>query len=429
MPEIGNPLDAWTAGKLGLSGSSFSRSDLVAYQMRQLRQTVAWAKQRSPFYRRVLHEIDEATLNTPDDLHQLPFTTADDLRRNDPPLLCVSQDEISRVVTLETSGTTGTPKRLFFTTEEQEATLDFFHRGMQLPARASDRVLILFPGERPGSVGDLLGAALNRLGAIPIQAGWPQNLPAAVALLRSERPDVVAGAPVPMLALARYAAALGQAPVRVRSVLLSSDHAAASLRRALADLWQCEIFEHYGMTEMALGGGVDCAAHDGYHMRENELLIEIVAPETGEPVPTGEAGEVVFTTLARRGMPLIRYRSGDLSRLLPGACACGSPLARLNRIHGRIAGGIDLGSAGTLTMAALDEALFAVDGVADFSAAVRPGSPPSLHLDILSVADVAPGDIRAALAGFGPQVTMAISADDQLRSGVGKRRIATETSA
>jgi phenylacetate-coenzyme A ligase PaaK-like adenylate-forming protein len=423
MPEIGNPLGAWTASKLGFAGSSFSRSDLVSYQMQQLRQTIAWTRQRSSFYRRALRDLDEATLSTPDDLRRLPFTTADDLRRNDPPLLCVSQDEISRVVTLDTSGTTGTPKRLFFTAEEQESTLDFFHHGMQLPARAGDRVLILFPGERPGSVGDLLGAALKRLGAIPIQAGWPQDLPAAAALLRNERPDVVAGAPVPMLALARHAAAFGQLPVRVRSVLLSSDHAAASLRRALADLWHCEIFEHYGMTEMALGGGVDCAAHDGYHMREHELLLEIVDPASGERLPTGALGEVVFTTLTRRGLPLIRYRSGDISRMLPGDCACGSPLVRIERVNGRIAGGVDLGSAGTLTMSALDEALFSINGVADFGATLHPGSPPTLHLDILSVADVAPGDIRAALADLGPQVTIAISADDKLRSGIGKRRI------
>lgn len=195
-----NPLDAWTAGKIGCAGPVLMRSDLLDHQLHRLRETVAWAKARSPFYRRHIGAFDEATLNSLDDLRRLPLTTADDLRRNDPPLLCVSQSEISHVVTLETSGTSGPPKRLFFTPEEQEETLDFFDHGMRLSARAGDRVLIFFPGERPGSVGDLLARALERLGATPIPFGWPADPRAAAEALRREQPDVVAGVPVPLLA-------------------------------------------------------------------------------------------------------------------------------------------------------------------------------------------------------------------------------------
>ena len=158
---MANPLDSWTAEKIGRAGLFLSRSDLLDYQLRQLRETVAWAKQRSSFYRRLLGGFDEATLTSLADLRRLPLTT------------------ISHVVTLETSGTSGPPKRLFFTPQEQEATLDFFDHGMRLPARAGDRVLILFPGERLGSVGDLLARALERLGATPIPFGWPHNLAAA----------------------------------------------------------------------------------------------------------------------------------------------------------------------------------------------------------------------------------------------------------
>jgi len=434
-----NPLDAWTAARIGGAGSTVARTDLLSYQMRQLRETVAWAKQRSPFYRHQLGTFDETSLATPDDLRRLPYTTADDLRRNDPPLLCVSQSEISHVVTLDTSGTSGTPKRLFFTADEQEATLDFFDHGMRLPARAGDRVLILFPGARSGSVGNLLAAALQRMGATAIPAGWLQDPAATAALLRRERPDVVAGAPVPMLAVARHTAAMGLPPLRVRSVLLSSDHAAASLRHSLANLWGCEIFEHYGMTEMALGGGVDCDAHAGYHMRESELLIEVVDPANGEPVADGESGEVVFSTLARRGMPLIRYRSGDLSRVLPDACACGSPLRRLDRIQRRATGAIPLGGEVGLTMAALDEALFALDDIADFSATFRPGSPPTLHLEVTRVGrdpereapllaavraalETIPA-IAAACATQGLRLAAALAHRRELLQRVGKRTI------
>ena len=373
---MANPLDAWSARAIG-SALPLTRAALDAYQRERLRETIAWAKQRSPFYRRLLQGVAS------EKLRDLPFTTADDLRRNDPPLLCVSQSEISHVVTLDTSGTSGPPKRLYFMPEEQETTLDFFAHGMRLPARPGDRVLIFFPAGRPGSVGDLLARALERLGATPIAYGWPDDPAAAAAVLRRERPDVVAGLPVPVLAVARHAA-LDGVPVHVGSVLLSADHAAGSLRRSLAALWGCEVFEHYGMTEMGLGGGVDCAAHAGYHMRESELLVEIVDPASGDPVEPGEPGEVVVTTLRRRGMPLIRYRTGDLSRIIPEPCPCGSPLVRLERIARRVAGGVHVGPA-ELTIGLLDEVVFAVPRVVDFRATLRAGDTPLLEVEVSHV--------------------------------------------
>lgn len=398
---MSNPLDAWTARQIGLDDSPLTRAALDAYQLRALRESVAWARQHSPFYRRHLAGVDESALRTFADLRRLPFTTADDLRRNDPPLLGVSQSAVSHVISLnalETSATSGPAKRLFFSEQDIDATLDFFAQGMRLPARAGDRVLVLFPGNRAGSVGELLARALVRLGATPIAYGWPADIGAATELLRRERPDVVAGTPVALLALARHEAltrTTGKhaAAPRVRSVLASADHAAASLRAALATLWGCEVFEHYGMTEMGLGGGVDCAAHAGYHLREGELLVEVVDPRNGQPVGDGELGEVVFSTLQRRTLPLVRYRTGDLSRLLPGGCACASPLRRLERITRRVDAPVALPGSGEITIGELDEALFALPGVADFSATLFPAhdaSPTSAATLAVELAAAAP---------------------------------------
>ena len=429
MTDTANPLDAWTAGKLGLPGPTFRRAALLDYQLAALRANVAWARQHSPFYRHHLAGIEAGDLRELSDLQRLPFTTADDLRRNDPPLLALSQSAISHVVSLETSGTSGAPKRLFFTAEEQAATRDFFAHGMRLPAHPGDRVAILFPGARPGSVGDLLAAAIEDLGGTPILAGWPQDPAATAAVLRRLRPDVVAGPPVATLAVARHSAARGQMPLAVRSVLLSADHVAGSLRRSLNELWGCEIFEHYGMTEMGLGGGVDCAAHAGYHLREHELLVEIIDPDSGAPVLPGQPGEVVFTTLQRRGLPLLRYRTGDLSRLLPGACPCGSSLARLARLSGRLGAGVELGDGRCLTIADLDEALFELPGIIDFTATVQPGPPPALHLAVSYLAGHgSPGAIRAALANSpalpsGLPLTLTLSSAGLLHGRSGKRII------
>jgi phenylacetate-coenzyme A ligase PaaK-like adenylate-forming protein len=173
-------------------------------------------------------------------------------------------------------------------------------------------------------------------------------------------------------------------------------------------------------------------------VRENELLVEVVHPASGEPVAPGETGEVVFSTLTRRGMPLIRYRTGDLSRLLPGTCACRSPLLRLERIHGRIDAGIDLDDE-RLTMAALDEVLFPFARVIDFSATYRPGPPPALHVDVACLHDDGTLEaLYAAVAGIpglaqaidrGLRLALAVNGDGRLVSRVGKRRIALDNAA
>ena len=136
------------------------------------------------------------------------------------------------------------------------------------------------------------------------------------------------------------------------------------------------------MTEMGLGGGVDCAAHMGYHLREADLYFEIIDPTTGEPLPDGETGEIVFTTLHRTAMPLIRYRTGDLSRFLPGPCGCGTILKRLDRVRDRVDGFVSLGRWGSISIGALDEALFDIPGLLDFTATLAQYRPRRLEISV-----------------------------------------------
>jgi phenylacetate-CoA ligase len=117
---------------------------------------------------------------------------------------------------------------------------------------------------------------------------------------------------------------------------------------------------------MGLGGGVDCRARAGYHLREADLLFEIIDPVTGRPVPDGESGEVVFSTLTRQAMPLLRYRTGDLSRIIPEPCPCGTSLRRMDHVDERLGGRITLPGGQTLLQADFDEALLPIEGLADF---------------------------------------------------------------
>jgi phenylacetate-coenzyme A ligase PaaK-like adenylate-forming protein len=132
------------------------------------------------------------------------------------------------------------------------------------------------------------------------------------------------------------------------------------------------VFGHYGMTETGLGGGVECEAMEGYHLREADLLFEIVHPVSGEPITDGSRGEVVCTTLTREAMPLVRYRTGDLAAWLPEPCPCSSALQRMGRVAGRLAGETALDGSSRLGLPALDETLFAVPGVTNFRVEIRP---------------------------------------------------------
>jgi phenylacetate-coenzyme A ligase PaaK-like adenylate-forming protein len=385
------PLEAWIASKIGMSEDTLTREQISGYQLRQLRETIERTYHNSPFYRKRMKGIADVPLTSLDDIRRFPFTIAEDIRQQGLQFLCVSQNDINRVVTLDSSGTTGSPKRLYFTPTDQELTVDFFHQGMSTLVDPGDRVLILLPGERIGTVGDLLATALTRMGAHPIPHGVVRSIDETLGVMMREGVDSLVGIPAQILVLARYAKQVLGKTQRLKSALLSTDYVPRAIVRELQRLWGCDVFEHYGMTEMGLGGGVDCAAHAGYHLREADLYFEIINPVTGDVLPEGGEGEVVVTTLTRQGMPLIRYRTGDLSCFIPERCACGTVLRRMERVSGRTSGRIAVRGGESFTLADLDEALFTQEQVIDISASVdstQGASKLNITATILGMADV-----------------------------------------
>ena len=363
------PLHSWVAHKIGSSPEAFTREAILSYQLRKVRETLYLARGKSIFYRSKLSSFvpDIASL---DEFKNYPFTTAEDIRRDPLQFLCVPQHQIQRVVTWDDSGTTDHPMRIFFTRDDQELTIDFFQVGMSTFAAPGDRVLILLPAERPGSVGDLLAIGLERMEVRGIRHGLVRNVGHTLAVMESEGANGVVGVPTQVLALARNERMKESSGLGLKSALLTMDHVPQAIVRAVETSWGCKVYNHYGMTEMGLGGGVECQARRGYHLREADLYLEVVDPTDGRTVPEGEYGEVVFTTLTRRGMPLIRYRTGDISRFIPGDCPCGTVLRTLETVRGRVGNKVDLGDGHCLTMADLDEALFPIDGVWNFTASL-----------------------------------------------------------
>ena len=246
-----------------------------------------------------------------------------------------------------------------------------------------DRVLILLPGNRPGSIGDLLVRALRRQDATGVLHGPVKDVRSTLDVMTHTKMDALVGIPSQVLALARHWPAAADAP---RNVLLSTDYVPEAVVRELRHSWGCQVFTHYGMTEMGYGGGVECHAHFGYHLREADLFLEVIDPATGTPVENGKPGEVTFTTLTRVGMPLIRYRTGDISRFIPENCPCGTILKSLEKVKGRIGASVKLGGTGILSITELDETLFALPGLLDFSAHItRENDKDRLHIEILTM--------------------------------------------
>ncbi|MDO4177035.1 MAG: AMP-binding protein [Bacillota bacterium] len=337
-------LDIWTVEKL--SDYFGGRPDVANVTLREaidkyteekLVEVVEYAKANSPFYAEKIGESAFA---------EIPFTTADELREREKDFLCVSPSQISRIVTLQTSGTTGKPKRVYFTEEDQQLTVDHFNHGMRLIADSTDKVLILMPALSEGSLGLLLGQGIRDMGAQAIEYGLPdkKDMEKILQLIRDEGVTSVVASPTHMIALARQAEkemANGAEEIYLRSVLLSGEFIPDNTALMLEDVFQCMVFEHYGMTEMGLGCAVTCGYSRGHHIREADLYIELINPLTGEVVPETEGrntpgfsnyGEIVFTTLTRKGMPFIRYRTGDFSRWVLTDCPCGSSLKMLDKV-------------------------------------------------------------------------------------------------
>ncbi len=377
--------------------------DLRAYQLTKLREVVAYTKAHSRFYAETLQSIDPVRdIRTLDDIAKLPFVTPEALAEQGRRMVCTYQNEISRIVTLQSSGTTGGAKRVFFTAEDQELTVDFFANGMQELARPGDTVLILLPYRTEGTVGDLLAKGLARMGQRPLPYGVVTDFDDVLRTMARERVQVMVGVPQQLLKIARLYQARKPQPdlSALRSVLLATDYVPDAVVSAVERALGCTVYETYGMTEMGLGGGVFCAARRGYHMREADMITEIVDPATGLPVPDGTYGEVVFTTLTRKAMPLIRYRTGDVARFSAEPCPCGSSLPLLEKIRCRRTAQLTLPNGETLSMPELDEAVFSAEGVLDFRAEITEKKLNILAEALLPQARLA-AEIQAALERAG----------------------------
>ena len=346
---------------LGISLRDLKRAKcgyfLCAAVISPLWDTLSYAGMKSPFYRERIPE----EICTMEAFRQLPFSTAEDIRKKPEDFLCVPPKEVARIITLGTSGSTGIAKRLFFTEKDLLRTADFFETGIQYLVKPGWKMTVYMEGPGRFSVGGLLKEGLSRIHSEVRVHGLIRDVDEAAA--DGADADAFVGVPGQMHVLA-----MAHPELRPKSVLLSADYVPESVKDFLEETWYCRVFTHWGMTETGYGGGVQCGAREGYHLRTEDLFIEVIDPDTGENVKDGSWGELVLTTFHREAMPLIRYRTGDIGRLLPGKCGCGSLIPRLDKVQGRLQNVIRPSGGGILTVHLLDEILLGMEEVQDYSA-------------------------------------------------------------
>ena len=318
---------------------TLARTELTALQLQRLQTTVFRVLAGVPFYQRRLAECQVAAddLHSLADLPRLPFTTNADLRENYPDgLLAVPRDQVTRLHT--SSGTTGKPKALFFSRADVDQAAELIARCLVMTGCTRGDVLqnMMTYGLFTGALVMHYGA--EKVGMLVIPAG-PGNSERQVMLMQDFRTTVFHTTPSYALYLADFLERRGIDPrkeLALRKGLIGAEAHSEETRRKVEAALGIDAYNSYGLSEMN-GPGVafECEQKAGMHLWEDNFLLEVIHPDTGLPVPDGERGELVLTTLCREAMPLLRYRTRDLTRVIPEPCPCGRTHRRITRITGR----------------------------------------------------------------------------------------------
>lgn len=313
-------------------------AQLQEYQLEGLKWTVQHAYGGCEHYRRVMDQVGvtPSDIQSLDDIRKLPFTTADDLRAGYPfPLLSVPISDVVRIHA--SSGTTGKRKILTYTKRDIDDWGDFFARCYEMAGLTTeDRIQIAVGyGVWTAGVGFQLGC--ERFGALAVPVG-PGNIDMQCEFLVDLQSTVMCCTASMGLLMAEEINRRGlKDKIALKKMIFGSERSSDAMRERIRDLLGLEeMFDIVGMTELyGPGTGQDCTRHEGIHYWADYYILEILDPETLEPVPPGEIGEMVVTTLRKEAAPLIRYRTRDLTRLIDRPCSCGSILPMHDRILGR----------------------------------------------------------------------------------------------
>ncbi len=270
-----------------------------------------------------------------EDFEKLPFSEKDDLR-NAYPLGIMACDESEIVRIHSSSGTTGTPVIIPYTAKDVDDWAVMFARCYETAGITKNDRIQITPGYGLWTAGIGFQAGCEKLGAMAIPMG-PGNTEKQLKMMVDLQSTVICATSSYALLLAEEVQKRGiKDKIKLKKGVIGSERWSESMRKRIREGLDIELYDIYGLTEIyGPGIGVNCEHETGIHYWDDYIYIEIIDPKTGEPVPDGEDGEIVITTLVKEGAPLLRFRTHDLSRIIPGDCQCGSHFPRIDIIKGR----------------------------------------------------------------------------------------------
>ena len=287
------------------------------------------------FYGKKLKEAGVTSVSTPEEFEALPFSEKSDLRDAYPlGLMTAPEDQIVRIHS--SSGTTGLPVIIPYTAKDVEDWGIMFARCYEYAGITKKDRIQITPGYGLWTAGIGFQAGCERLGAMAIPMG-PGNTEKQLQMMQDMESTVLCSTSSYALLLSEEIEKRGlKNKIKLKKGIIGSERWSAKMRARIAESLGIELYDIYGLTEIyGPGIGINCKYNTGMHYWDDYLYIEIIDPKTLKPVPDGEMGEIVITTLVKEGAPLIRYRTHDLSRIIPGECPCGSRHPRLDTIMGR----------------------------------------------------------------------------------------------
>ena len=312
---------------------------IEAMQLEGIQKTAVQCYEHIPFYKKSFDEagFDPYSIKSLDDLKRAPFVTKQDLRDAYPyGMLAVPLSEVKEIHM--SSGTTGVATVGAYTQHDLDFWGECFARGIEYADGGPDDVAQICYGYGlfTGGLGAHYGAEHAGCTTIPISAG---NTERQIRVLREMGTTIICCTPSYAMHIADTAISMGIDPAKdfhLRCGIHGAEAFSDNFRKELEKKLNYKVLDIYGLTEtMGPGVAVECLAQQGLHIAEDHFFCEIIDPATGEVLPDGEWGELVITTLDREASPVVRYRTRDITRILPGTCPCGRTHKRIDRIHGR----------------------------------------------------------------------------------------------
>ncbi|MBP3856348.1 MAG: phenylacetate--CoA ligase [Ruminiclostridium sp.] len=304
-------------------------------QLEQVNDRIKALVNAGSFYGKKLKDAGITEVKSAEDFLKLPFSEKKDLRDAYPlGLMTAPEDKIVRIHS--SSGTTGTPVIIPYTAKDVDDWATMFARCYEFAGITNKDRIQITPGYGLWTAGIGFQAGCEKLGAMAVPMG-PGNTDKQIEMMISLETTVLCATSSYALLLAEEIQKRGiRDKIKLKKGVIGSERWSKKMRDRIANELGIELYDIYGLTEIyGPGIGINCTKEAGMHYWDDFIYIEIIDPKTGEPVPDGEQGEIVITTLVKEGAPLIRYRTHDLSRIIPEPCSCGKHFPRLDMIMGR----------------------------------------------------------------------------------------------